>query len=135
MSYDDLVRRHTLQLAPHIRHLPGATIVSTTLAQEISGWINLIEAELAGRSERINVRLCALRAALGRVDTTNNDRNALVTLTFEKEVDTATAARAMGVKLDTLRRALREGRVQGRRASNGWLIPLSAIEDYNRKAA
>jgi hypothetical protein len=134
----DLVRRHVKQLSPQARHLPGASIFSTALVAELHGFTMLVEAELAGRSRVITERLEALQAVLAegcRVGATNGASEAIAALQFDHEIDSTTAARILDMKPDTLRKKLRTKQIKGRQVNGHWLVPLSAIEEYHRKAA
>lgn len=139
-DYATAVTAQVQQLRSAVRHVPGVgTMLTPAVLAEVIGLVDFVESELAGRSRRISDRLQALRAVLydgSRVHATNGSGIGLCDLRFEPEVDTAATAEMLGLKEDTVRKALREKRIHGRRLAAGhWMVPLSAIAEYQRGSA
>lgn len=55
-----------------------------------------------------------------------------VGLGFQHEIDSETAAEALAVKPDTLRKYLRRGIIPGRKVGQKWRVALSTIEEYRK---
>jgi sigma54-dependent transcription regulator len=119
------------EMRRHVSHTLGLTVLSSTARDELVAFVTLMETEVAGRSRQISARLEAYRLALsaaGRVDATTSQPAALRILESEHDVDLRTAAELLGWKEDTLRRALREKRIEGVPVNGRWRVPVSAID-------
>lgn len=132
------VSAHVDDLAKHIQALPGVgAVFSREALREVLGLLNFTES-LGGPSRRLTARMLALREVLEascRVDATKVAGIALEDLRFEQEFDTETTATMLGIKEDTLRKYLREGRIHGRIVNGRWMVPLSAIVEYQSTKA
>ncbi|OBB95919.1 hypothetical protein A5782_05595 [Mycobacterium sp. 852002-40037_SCH5390672] len=85
----------------------------------------------------ISARLVDLHTALApgvAPHVTNLDVETLRALIFRNEFDPKTVAKLIGVEQDTVRKYLRLGTMRGRKVGDRWLVPLSEIENYHRKA-
>jgi hypothetical protein len=130
-SRSDAIARYRAEFADQIKHVAGATVISAAVTTELVAFVALLESEVAGRSRQISARLEALRQLLQerrRVHATNGAMEAVAAIPLQHEVDVFTAAKMIHMKPDTLRKCLREGRIEGRRTSRGWMVPLSAID-------
>ncbi len=133
------VRKEMEELGQQIRHLPGgAAVFASPLVTEITALIALVDS-LAGPARTISARHEALWRLLKRSavapGATNMALDRLGDLAFQHDVDPETAAEALGMKTDTVRKYLRSGIIQGHKVGPKWRVPLSAVEDYHRKAA
>ncbi|MDO2354669.1 helix-turn-helix domain-containing protein [Mycobacterium avium] len=121
-----------------VRHLPGATVLSPEVVAELCGVLAFVDTELAGRSRVISGRLVELHKALApgvAPHATDLDADTLAALIFRHEFDPKTTAKLIGVEEDTVRKYLRDGTIlRGRKVGQRWLVPLSEIENYHRKA-
>jgi hypothetical protein len=127
----DDVERIVDEIRREVSHTLGLCVLSAAARDELVAFITLMETEVAGRSRRLSPRLEAYRLALsegGRADATLSDSVALGILGSEQQVDLRTAAELLGTKEDTLRRALREKRIDGRVENSRWRIPVAAID-------
>ncbi|EUA38224.1 helix-turn-helix domain-containing protein [Mycobacterium avium] len=127
------------ELAGQVHHLPGgAAVFATPVVTEIAALIVLVDS-LAGPARILSPRHEAMWRML-----TMNDRRAgrdaqpdwgAASLGFQHEIDSETAAKALGMKTDTLRKYLRSGIIQGHKVGAKWRVPLSSIEDYRYRKA
>jgi hypothetical protein len=135
----DLVDVYVREFRDQIQNFGDVTVVSAAVVAELTAFVTLLEAEVAGRSRRIGARLEALRQALqdntSRGHATNHCAETVAALRFHHEVDSHTAARLIGMKPDTLRKALREDRIPGRRLNGRWLVSLAAINGLQKAVA
>lgn len=133
------VRREMQELAGQVHHLPGgAAVFAAPVVTEIAALIVLVDS-LAGPARRLSPRHEAMWRML-----TINDRRAgrdtqldwgAASLGFQHEIDSETAAKALGMKTDTMRKYLRSGIIQGHKVGPKWRVPISSIVDYhNRKS-
>jgi excisionase family DNA binding protein len=131
----DDVDRHVEQLRREIRHVLGLNFLSHDAVCELTAMVTLLEVEFSSRSKRLTARAEAFRRVLtecqtvGRADATSDTTAALGILRSEHDVDLQTAAELLGVKRDTLRKALREKRIDGRMENYRWRVPVSAIDN------
>lgn len=122
-----------------VRRLPGgAAVFAAPVVAQIAALIAFVNSEMAS-SDRI---IGAKYEALFRVLTAKGCRVArddqrgwgTASLGFQHDVDPETAARALGMKADTMRKYLRRGIIQGHKVGPKWRVPLSSIEEYRKKA-
>jgi hypothetical protein len=127
------------ELRPHIHHAFGLTVISDQVRDEICAFITLMETEIAGRSRGITALLAAYRELLsenrGRIHATDHSDSIGHLLHLKSEVDLTTAAELTGLNPDTLRRAAREKRIEGRMQSNRWLLDVASVEAYKARRA
>jgi hypothetical protein len=120
------------ELRPHVIHTCGVTILSGQARDELAAFVTLMATEIATRSRNISSLLEAyfhVLSAGGRADATNNAAPLGDLVALQADVDLRTAAELIGFKEDTLRRALREKRINGALVNGRWRIPVSAINE------
>jgi|SRR5271170_2742006 len=133
------VAGHVAELSAHVIHSCGITVLSAQARDELAAFIMLMQTEIAGRSRNISALLEAYWVALtehGRGDATECAESLGLLLPLRQEVDLTTAAEMTGEKPDTLRRAAREKRIEGRVVNSRWQLDVESVEAYkNRKAS
>lgn len=126
------VAGYVAELRPHVSHALGLTVLSAQARDELAAFIVLMQTEIAGRSRNISALLEAyyhVLSAGGRADATTDPPAALGILGSDQQVDLRDAAELLGVKEDTLRKRLREKRIEGAVVNGRWRIPVSAIDN------
>ncbi|MCA2303187.1 hypothetical protein A5684_06140 [Mycobacterium intracellulare] len=127
------------ELAGQVLHLAGgAAVFAAPVVAQLATLIAFVDSELASSDRIISARYEALFRVLTTKNRVARDSQrdwGAASLGFRHEIDPETAAKALGVKPDTVRKYLRDGILRGRKVGRKWLIPLSAIDDFSRKVA
>ncbi|ORB75846.1 helix-turn-helix domain-containing protein [Mycobacterium scrofulaceum] len=133
------VRREMEELGQQLQHLPGgAAVLSAPVLVLMRALIAGVHSELAGSDRILSAQYEALWRVLApscRVGRDGQRDWGTAGLGFRNEVDPETAATALGMKPDTVRKHLRRGTIRGRKVGQQWRIPLSAVEEFSRKVA
>jgi hypothetical protein len=131
---DEHVAGYVEEIRRHVHHAFGMCVLSDAARDELAAFILLMQTEVAGRSRQISARLEAywhvLSEARGRAVATDPLVSLDGLVALKSEVDLTTAARMTGVNADTLRRAARERRIEGRVQNNRWLLNVASVEAY-----
>lgn len=110
-------------------------------ADTLVGAIDVLE-QLAGRRNQnlapavVDLRSQLRRFAKGSADATTQPSDVLDELLSSATGgwDTATTARELGITDAAVRKALREGRIDGYRHGNTWIVSARSVAEYqNRK--
>jgi hypothetical protein len=130
----EMVRRYVQFFRAQVRWVAGVAVIGPAVVSKVLSLITFLE-ETASRDQAISAELEALRIIFGYAGVTTDASKALGALVFEQDVDTKTAAELLNMEGPPLRKALRAGRIVGRKVNGKWRVAMSEIEEHRRKAA